>query len=190
MSRPLLPEILDLIIDHLHNERTTLKGCCTVSKSWVPRARKHLFARLAFGTFESRIESWMKAFPDPSNSPAHHARTLMIIGVHLATAASTNVGRWIQSFRSITHLHVDIIADYDDGDRLVSLVPFHGLSPSPRWLHLYLTSIPLNNVFAYQLQDANLCEGLLIQTGQRGCSKLPRPQACERPQGVPFRILA
>ena len=48
MSCTLPPEILDLIIDHLHDEPATLKTCCVVSKSWVPRTRKHLFALVEF----------------------------------------------------------------------------------------------------------------------------------------------
>jgi hypothetical protein len=53
MSNPdLPPEILDYIIDLLHDEPETLKRCCLVSKSWVPRTRKHLFADIGFQTEE------------------------------------------------------------------------------------------------------------------------------------------
>ncbi|KAF9642961.1 hypothetical protein BDM02DRAFT_3104213, partial [Thelephora ganbajun] len=52
MSNPhkphLPPEILDYIVDFLYNEPETLKQCCLVSKSWVPRTRKHLFADINF----------------------------------------------------------------------------------------------------------------------------------------------
>ena len=45
MSDPYLaPETLDRIVDLLHNKREPLKACCLVSKSWVSRTRKHLFA--------------------------------------------------------------------------------------------------------------------------------------------------
>ena len=44
MSTPSLPpEILDLIVGHLC-DKTALKTCCIVSKSWVPRNRAYLFA--------------------------------------------------------------------------------------------------------------------------------------------------
>ncbi|KAF9643160.1 hypothetical protein BDM02DRAFT_3081141, partial [Thelephora ganbajun] len=52
MSNPrqfhLPPEILDYIIDLLHDKPETLKQCCLVSKSWVSRTRKHLFADIEF----------------------------------------------------------------------------------------------------------------------------------------------
>ena len=43
MPPPDLPgELLDHTVDHLYDARVTLKSCCLVSKSWVPRTRKHL----------------------------------------------------------------------------------------------------------------------------------------------------
>ena len=136
MSYPLLPDISDLIVDHLHDEPTTLKACCTISKSWVPRARRHLFARVEFYTHQSRFESWMKTFPDPSNSPAHHVRILMmVIGTPLTTAASP----WIRAFHNVVSFHVDFSSTHS-----VSLVPFHGFSPSLRSLHLGASFLPLS----------------------------------------------
>ena len=45
MSHPhLSPELLDLVVDFLPGSRGTLKSCCLVSKPWIPRARKRLFA--------------------------------------------------------------------------------------------------------------------------------------------------
>jgi hypothetical protein len=75
------PEILDFIVDHLRDEPTTLKACCVVSKSWIHRTRKHLFASVEFRAPKSHIELWKKTFPDPSNSPAHHTRSLSIRGI-------------------------------------------------------------------------------------------------------------
>ncbi|KAF9644805.1 hypothetical protein BDM02DRAFT_3066647, partial [Thelephora ganbajun] len=52
MSNPyhvcLPPEILDYIVDFLHDTPETLKQCCLVSKSWVSRTRKSLFADIEF----------------------------------------------------------------------------------------------------------------------------------------------
>ena len=48
MSSFLPPEILDLVIDQLLDEPATFKVCCIASKSWIPRARNHLFARVEF----------------------------------------------------------------------------------------------------------------------------------------------
>lgn len=133
MSSSLPPEILDLIVDHLHDEPATLKTCCIVSKSWVRRTRKHLFADIEFHASKSHFELWMETFPDPSNSPAHHTRALSICGTPLATPAYVGVGDWIRSFRNIVRLRLE----HQDQ---ASLVPFYGLSPTVRSLHLTYTA--------------------------------------------------
>ena len=58
---------------HLHGQPTALKACCVVSKSWVPRTRKHLFARIEFHAPTSPIEQWKNAFPDPPSSLRTHS---------------------------------------------------------------------------------------------------------------------
>jgi len=138
MSSSLPPEILDFIIDHLRDEPTTLKTCCVVSKSWVPRTRRHLFARVTFYDSKSHVQLWKKAFPDPSNSPAHHTHTLSIYGTWGITTADAGADGWIPTFRNVVHLqltHMD----------LASLVPFYGLSPTIRSLSLNCTTT--SNVF-------------------------------------------
>ena len=45
MPNPYLPqETLDYIVDLLHDEPETLRERCLLSKPWIPRTRKHLFA--------------------------------------------------------------------------------------------------------------------------------------------------
>src|ERR1700753_334500 len=81
MSNPrprLPPETPDHIVDLLHDNRETLQECCIVSKSWVPRARKHLFVHVKFKRED--CDKWMKTFPDPINSPAYHVHTLTVGG--------------------------------------------------------------------------------------------------------------
>ena len=131
------PEILNLIVDHLHDDSTALKACCVVSRSWVPRTRRHLFANVEFYTLQRRVESWKTAFPNPSNSPAHHTRTLCIRDPPTLTAADTDAGGWISSFHNVTHLRLERIIW--QGPRS-PLVPFHGLSPTLRSLSLTSTS--------------------------------------------------
>ena len=131
------PEILDLIVDHLQYETTTLKACCLVSKSWVPRTRKHLFARVEFHALQHPVELWKKAFPDPSSSPAHHTRTLCIRDLPTLTAADMDVGGWIRSFHSVVHLRLERIIWQG---RRAPLIPFHGLAPTIRSLRLTSTS--------------------------------------------------
>jgi hypothetical protein len=132
----LLPEVLDLIVDHLHDEPKTLKTCCVVSKSWIHRTRKHLFARVELHAQESHIELWKKAFPDPSTSPAHHTLTLSIHGIPIVTAGDAD--GWIRSFFDLVHLHLEWIGPINDQ---LSLAPFHGLSPTLRSLRLIGTSL-------------------------------------------------
>jgi hypothetical protein len=149
---PSLPqEILDLIADHLHNEPTTLKACCVVSKSWIPRTRKHLFASVEFHDKQSHIELWKEAFPDPSTSPARYTRRLSIRGIQPIIAADTDVGGWIRAFRNLAHLHLESIGRED---RQVSLVPFHGLSPTLKSLSLtFITLEVLDLICSFPLLD-------------------------------------
>jgi len=125
MSCPLPPEMLDLIVDHLHGERIALNSCCLVSKSWVP---PHLtFDDGLVEHSKSDIELWKEAFPDPSNSPAHHTRTLSIHGTSVVTAANA-VDGWFCAFRNVVCLWLSRL------DR-ASLIPFYGLSPTIKSLH-------------------------------------------------------
>jgi hypothetical protein len=132
MSSSLPPEILDLIVDHLHDEPTALKACCVVSKSWIQRSRIHLFASVEFCPPAPPIELWKKAFLDLPNSPAHHARSLSIPDLSLVTASGVGAGGWIRTFHNVVHLHLEGLWT----DRRVSFVPFHGFSPTLRSLSL------------------------------------------------------
>ena len=78
MPSSLPPDIFDLIVGWLCSEPTALKMCCLVSTPWVPRTRRHLFSLIRFYEAGSSVRAWMKAFPDPSNSPAHHTRDFRI----------------------------------------------------------------------------------------------------------------
>lgn len=147
MSLSLPLELLHLIVDHSCDESSTLKTCCLVSKSWVPRARRHLFAHIEFNSSESgerSIDSWIEAFPDPFNSPAHHTRRLAIYGLTAITAANTYGQLWVRSFHSIVELMVDTHW-WDDGE--VSLVSLHGLSPTLKSLCVDRSSLPLSEAF-------------------------------------------
>ena len=108
MSCPLLPEIFEIIVDHLHNDRASLGTCCIVSKSWVSRTQRRIFSHIKFMT-KSSLDSWMKTFLDPSNSPAHYTRTLSVHGLKVFTRASADAFPWLQSFHNIAELFVDTI---------------------------------------------------------------------------------
>ena len=98
-------EITDLIVDLLHNEPRTLKQCCIVSKSWIPRARRHLFRRIQFDC-PAQIDAWKATFPDPANSPGQHARSLSVSCLEIFTIADAGEGSWVQVFSNVVQLRV------------------------------------------------------------------------------------
>jgi len=129
MSCVLPPETLDLIIDHLHDERAALKTCCIVSKSWVPRTRSHLFACVELNASKSHMARWKKTFPDPFNSPACYTSTLCISDLPTPTVTDTDVGIWIRTFCNVVHLELSSVG-------LTALVLLYELSPTVRSLRL------------------------------------------------------
>ena len=141
MSCSLPQEILDLVIDHLRDEPKTLQTCCVVSKAWVERTRKHLFVQVKFRPLRRRVCRWRETFPDPTNSPARHARTLSICHPQFITAADADT---ILTFCGVVHLNVDTDLWHDQG---VSLALLHGFSPVIRSLHLTFTSLPNSKIF-------------------------------------------
>ena len=145
MSTPprFLEELLDHVVDHLHNERHNLKNCCLVSKSWVPRTRKHLFATISLH-HEGDLQSWKNVFPDPSISPAHYTKTLVIGCPQSVTAGDVEEGGWLSAFSRVVRLAM-YIPSMDR--RVISLVPFHGLSPVIKSLRIYLTTFPSSPIF-------------------------------------------
>ena len=64
----LLPELLDDVVYFLHNSGDTLEGCSLVSNSWIPRTRKHFFAKIWLHCAED-LKSWNAVFADPSTLP-------------------------------------------------------------------------------------------------------------------------
>ena len=137
MSNPHLPpELLDHIVDLLHYRRNTLRNCCLVSRSWVPRTRKHLFADIKFSTARS-LESWKETFPDASTSPARYAKTLLVGCPKAVTAVDAEAGgQWITGFSRVVALDVSGEMTH------AGLVPFHGFSPFIKSLRVALTISP------------------------------------------------
>jgi len=150
MCHSLPPEIPDLFVDYLHDERTALEACCLVSKSWVPRSRMYLFSHVEF-TSDSPLKSWVEAFPDPDSiSPAHYTRTLKIQGRWALTTSGhsgVDVGRWARVFHNIVLLQSS--NQY--------LVPFHGLSSTIRSLRLEFDLVRPSEVFGL------MCSFLLLE---------------------------
>ena len=125
MSNPRFPaELLDHTVDHLHSERDALKNCCLVSKSWIPRARKHLFADTEFQT-PADLQSWKTTFPDPSTSPARYTKSLFVRCPPVARSSGAGEGDWIRTFSRVVHLEIEV-----GGGEIMSV--FSSSTDSPR----------------------------------------------------------
>ena len=139
MSNLTLPaELLDHIVDHL-DTISALRSCCLVSKSWIPRARRHLFAKIKFDT-RQKLHSWKRTFPDPSTSPACYANTLSIDCFRAVTATDAEAGGWIRGFSRVVHLEVG-------GYSAVNLAAFQGFSLAVKSLRVDLFTVPSSRVF-------------------------------------------
>jgi hypothetical protein len=165
MSSSLPPEILDHIVDHLHDEPTTLRECCLVSKSWISRTRIHLFHHVEFRlSGRKSLESWMETFPDPSNSPAHYTRSLRIVRLKVIAVAISDARPWALSFHRVVDMHVITIGV---NDRHLSSTQLHGLFPTLKSLRIpYSPPLPLPEVLDFVcsfplLEDLSLCSASL-----------------------------
>lgn len=167
MSNPHLPpEILDYIVDSLHDEPGTLMQCSLVSKSWVPRTRKYLFAEVRFQG-EGYLK-WRKTFPDPTNSPAHYTRTLKV-GCALGVTEESD---WIQSFSHVEWLIFDCAPP-----TALFLVPFHNFAPSLKSLHVGSLDLQYPQTFDFIcslpfLEDLCLvCRDIIIDGDESGAPR-------------------
>lgn len=105
MSNSHLPqEIVDHIIDFLCDRPKTLGQCCLVSRSWIQRARKHLFGAVGFNS-SADLERWKETFPSPLNSPAYHTHFLDISCAKIIAAFSEECD-WIRSFSNVVRLEI------------------------------------------------------------------------------------
>ena len=138
VSNPHLPpELLDHVVDLLYDAQDALEACCLVSKSCIPRTRKHLFSHIVFDTTQ-KLQSWKTTFRDPSTSPASYARFLYVKLPQVITDADAEEGGWISTFSKVVHLEIGISRpDIDEPDS--SLIPFHGFSPDLQSLRVTFT---------------------------------------------------
>ena len=142
MSNPdLAQELVDAIVDLLHDATDALKNCCLVSKSWIPRARKHLFANVLFRDAKD-LQSWKTTFPNPSTSPAHYAQSLSIRFPPDVTAADAEEGGWIPTFSRVVRFEIRTQLHEPENRSLLS---FRGFSPVLKYLHVsYVPLSPLD----------------------------------------------
>ncbi|KAF9644820.1 hypothetical protein BDM02DRAFT_3121298 [Thelephora ganbajun] len=165
MSNPyqvhLPPEILDYIVDFLRDQPETLKQCCLVSKSWVSRTRKHLFANIEFPIADD-LETWKEIFIDPSGSPAHHTRTLRIDCVGAVKEEDAEEDGWIPTFSCVTRLW--LVLDRDSVSRYnhaISSTPLHKFSSSLKSLRVSASVLPYSWVWNL-VRSLSLLEDLAL----------------------------
>ena len=141
---PLPPELLDYVLGFLHDDRETLERCCLVSTSWIPRTRNYLFSTVDFGS-AADLERWKRAFPDTSNSPAHHTHSLFVSCVEVVTVADADEGGWVRAFSRVTRLVVHTFSA-NFNHPTVSLIPFHGFSPVLKNLRIFSTTLRTSQI--------------------------------------------
>lgn len=141
------PELLDRVIDFLCDSSDALISCCLVSKSLIPRTRKHLFAEVEFQTTYD-LESWKAMFSDPTTSPASYAKTLVIRcpGVIAAAGISREGDCWVSAFSHVTHLTIHTLKT-GSGQIPTSLIPFRGFSPALRSLRVTSSAFAPSQIF-------------------------------------------
>ena len=111
--------------------------CCLVSKSWVPRTRKHLFAQIWVKEGDHR--KWTSIFPDPEDSPAYYTRRLKI-------DCALEDSRWIQAFCHVERLILNCISS-DLNTGIIPLVPFYIFTTSLRSLWVDSGILPHSQTF-------------------------------------------
>ena len=156
MPNPHLPaETLDDIVDLLHDETYALRNCCLVSKSWIPRTRKHLFADIRF-TDGRMLQSWKESFPDPSTSPARYTKILVVGCAHAVTAADREPGGWITGFSRVVRFGINSL-DMLGYWATVTFAPFHGFSPAIKSIRVVFIFCPtskfLDLIFSFPLLE-------------------------------------
>jgi len=134
-------EVLDHIVDLLHDSKIPLRNCCLVSKSWVARTRTHLFAEVIFQTAGS-LELWKKRFPDPSTSPARYTKALLIGDPKVVTAVDVEANSWIGGFSRVVRLAMVGQGRYSL-EWGATFTQFRGFSPFIKSLRVKHTAFPL-----------------------------------------------
>jgi hypothetical protein len=145
MPNPYLPpEMLDDIVDHLHDTEDALRSCSLVSKLWIPRIRKHLFAEVGLRR-EWDMRLWEKTFPDPGTSPARYTKTLHI-GSYVVLAGDVEVGSLLGDFSRVVRLEVGSYEVFVDTSK-ISFIPFRGFSPVLKSLRVVVPILPSSRIF-------------------------------------------
>ena len=157
-------EMLDNDVDHLHHAKDELKSCCLVSKSWVSRTQRYLFAHVVFRSPEN-LRSWKTIFPYPSACPAPYINFFFVEFPQAIAPADAEEGGWIPAFSRVVRLEMSV-----DRTRFESLSLFYGFSPVIRSFRISSTVVPsshfLNLIYSFPLlEDLSMIVQWLVEFG-------------------------
>ena len=147
-------ELYACIIDELHDQPEALETCSLVSKSWAARSQKHLFSTVKFSG--DNVAWWRNTFPDPTNSLARHARTLIIDNPKESPED-------LSLFCNVTYLFLDVRSTEASS---VSFARVHGFTPFLKSLEMRVCSLRpcdiLNLAHSFPLLENLSITGLSI----------------------------
>lgn len=138
------PKILDNIVDFVRDCPEALRECCLVARSWVPRTRAYLFARVHFNSFQD-LRSWESTFPDPFNSPAFYTHTLLFFCCSADMVEAVARSHCIKTFSNVVQLELWILASSHETQMF--LPTFYGFAPGLKYLCIDSSCLPLLQVF-------------------------------------------
>ncbi|TFK90481.1 hypothetical protein K466DRAFT_484715, partial [Polyporus arcularius HHB13444] len=73
------PELCCIVIDHLHANKSSLKSCSLVHRSWTPHSQRHLFACITVSAkLHSRAAILFSPFLSAQPDIASHITMLVI----------------------------------------------------------------------------------------------------------------
>ena len=130
------PELIEMVMDHLHSDKDTLAACSVVCKAWIHPARSRLFAEISLNyiCIKKFLKSGLAAIPfirhlhvgwiEPVfwNKNIHH-----LVGFKSIRSLSLDYFPWKTIFpeaRSLLQTHFAAIACL----RLYEVKPTHSLS--------------------------------------------------------------
>ncbi|KAI0704637.1 hypothetical protein C8Q76DRAFT_752267 [Earliella scabrosa] len=81
-------ELSDIIIDHLHNDKPSLKNCSLVCKAWTDESQHHLFSRLVVGPrLVGTTVTDLVPFLSSTPAVAVHVKDLVVSNCNFVTLA-------------------------------------------------------------------------------------------------------
>lgn len=96
-------ELVDIIIDYLHEDKPSLGACGAVCKSWLPPSRYHLFSSVRL---DNSLGAFLDLLDSPTTSIPPHVRSLRIkYGSHTSDA----IPRLARHLLAVRYLYLERI---------------------------------------------------------------------------------